>query len=423
VEDHPTGELDHPPYLLGLRLAGRRVVVVGGGTVATRRVPALVAAGAAVEVVSVAVTAALSGMAAAGRIRWTARRYRPGDCAGAWLVHACTDEPDTNAAVAAEAERQHLWCVRADDGRASAAWTPASGQVGAVTVGVHAGGDPRRAARLRDAVVDRLRDGSLAAAAGRGRDRRAGRVALVGGGPGDPELITVRGRRLLGEADVVVADRLGPLPLLDELPAHVRVVDAAKIPRGRQLGQDAINQVLLAEAGAGRFVVRLKGGDPFVFGRGMEELQACVAAGLEVEVVPGVSSATAAPASAWIPLTHRGTAQAFTVVSGHLPPGDPGSTVDWARLAAAGGTLVLMMAVANWPAIAAALVGGGRDPDQPAAAIADGTLPSAAVVAATVGTLERAMAGAGVRPPAVIVVGEVVRLAAGLGRPRAGTAR
>jgi len=156
--------------------------------------------------------------------------------------------------------------------------------------------------------------------------------------------------------------------------------------------------------------VRLKGGDPFVFGRGLEELQACVDAGIEVEVVPGVSSATAAPAAAWIPLTHRGTAQEFTVVSGHLPPGDPGSTVDWPRLGSSGGTLVLMMAVAAWPEIAAALVRHGRDPDQPAAAVQDGTLRSAATVTATIGTLAGAMAAAGVRAPAVIVVGEVVRL-------------
>jgi len=401
---------DPPPYLLGLRLAGRRVVVVGGGRVAARRIPALVAAGAEVEVISPSVTPALEDLVAAGKIRWTRRRYADGDCAGAWLVHACTDDPAANAAVAADADHRHIWCVRADDGRASAAWTPASGQVGPITVAVHAGGDPIRAARLRDAVVGRLRDGSLAAGARRGNEGKAGRVALVGGGPGDPELITVRGRRLLGEADVVVADRLAPLPLLDELPAHVQVVDAAKIPGGRRLGQDAINEIMVSEAKAGRFVVRLKGGDPFVYGRGMEEVRACLEAGIEVEVVPGVTSAVAVPASAWIPVTHRGATQEFTVVSGHLPPGDPQSTIDWPRLGASTGTLVLMMAVATWPQIAETLIRHGRDPDQPAAAIQDGTLRRTAVVAATVGTLAAAMAEAGVRPPTVIVVGDVVRV-------------
>jgi uroporphyrin-III C-methyltransferase / precorrin-2 dehydrogenase / sirohydrochlorin ferrochelatase len=393
-----------PPYLLGLRLAGRRVLVVGGGRVATRRIPALVAAGAAVELVSPLASAALEGLAAAGSIRWHRRGYAPGDCAGAWLVHACTSAPEVNAAVAAEAEERHVWCVRADDGRASAAWTPASGQVGPITVAVHAGGDPRRAARLRDAVLEGLRDGSLAPGARRTGEGRPGRVALVGGGPGDPELVTVRGRRLLGEADVVIADRLAPLSLLDQLPAQVRIVDAAKNPRGRQLDQDEINKVMVDEALAGRFVVRFKGGDPFVYGRGMEEVQACLDAGVEVSVVPGVTSAVAVPASALIPLTHRGATQEFTVVSGHVPPGDPRSTVDWSRLAAGGGTLVLLMAVANWRSIAAALIAGGRAPDEPAAAIQDGTLASALVVSGTVGELavER------VRAPAVIVVGQVV---------------
>ena len=392
-----------PPYLLGLRMAGRRVLVVGGGRVATRRIPALVAAGAAVDLVSPVASAALEGLAGAGTIRWYEREYAAGDCAGAWLVHACTSSPEVNAAVAAEAEAAHVWCVRADDGRVSAAWTPASGQAGPITVAVHAGGDPRRAARLRDAVLEGLRDGSLAPGPPRAGGG-PGRVALVGGGPGDPELVTVRGRRLLGEADVVIADRLAPLSILDQLPAQVRVVDAAKNPRGRQLDQAEINRVMVAEALAGRFVVRLKGGDPFVYGRGMEEVLACLDAGIEVTVVPGVTSAIAVPAAALIPVTHRGATQEFTVVSGHVPPGDPRSTVDWARLAAGGGTLVLLMAVANWPSISAALVAGGRSPAEPAAAIEDGTLASARVVAGTVATL----ADQGVRAPAVIVVGPVV---------------
>lgn len=398
-----------PPYLLGLRLGGRRVVVVGGGRVATRRVPALVVAGAEVELISTSATAVLDNLVAAGRVRWSRRRYAEGDCAGAWLVHACTSDPVANAAIAADAERHHVWCVRADDGQLSAAWTPASGQVGPITVAVHAGGDPRRAASLRDAILDRLREGSLAAGPRRGHEGKAGRVALVGGGPGDPELITVRGRRLLGEADVVVADRLAPLSLLDELPPQVQIVDASKIPGGRQMAQEAINELLVAEAKAGRFVVRFKGGDPFVYGRGLEEVLACLDAGIEVEVVPGISSAIAVPAAAWIPLTHRGLSQEFTVVSGHVGPDHPGSTVDWQRLAGSAGTLVLLMSVATWPAIAEALVRYGRDPDQPAACIQEGTTRSAKMVTGTVSTLAAAMTEAGIHPPAVIVVGDVVR--------------
>src|SRR5262249_18471191 len=156
-----------PPYLLGLRLAGRRVLVVGGGRVATRRIPALVAAGAEVELISPSATAALDDLVAAGKVRWARPPYTQGDCARAWLVPAGPDQRAVSAEVAADAERHHVWCVRADDGRASAAWTPASGRYGPITVAVHAGGDPRRAARLRDAVLDRLHDGSLAARTGR----------------------------------------------------------------------------------------------------------------------------------------------------------------------------------------------------------------------------------------------------------------
>lgn len=149
-------------------------------------------------------------------------------------------------------------------------------------------------------------------------------MALVGGGPGDPGLITVRGRQLLAEADVVLADRLAPRPLLDELPPDVEIIDAAKIPYGRAMTQDEINAALVSNALAGRFVVRLKGGDPFVFGRGAEELLACLRAGLPVTVVPGVTSATAVPAAAGVPVTHRGTAQEFHVVSAHSRPATPG---------------------------------------------------------------------------------------------------
>ena len=157
-------------------------------------------------------------------------------------------------------------------------------------------------------------------------------MALVGGGPGDPELITVRGRRLLARADVVVTDRLGPRDLLDTLGPHVEVIDASKIPYGRAMNQARINELLVAHARAGRFVVRLKGGDPYVFGRGFEEVLACAEAGVPVTVVPGVTSAFAAPAVADVPVSHRGVAHEIVVVSGHVPPGDPRSLVDWAAL-------------------------------------------------------------------------------------------
>ena len=215
---------------------------------------------------------------------------------------------------------------------------------------------------MRDAVVEGLRDGTLAAP--QHRTRTPG-VALVGGGPGDPDLITVRGRRLLAEADVVVADRLGPRDLLDELPPHVEVIDAAKIPYGRAMAQEAINEALIEHARAGKFVVRLKGGDPFVFGRGMEEAQACAEAGIPCTVVPGISSSISVPAAAGIPVTHRGVAHEFTVVCGHVAPDDPRSLVDWAALARLRGTLVLLMAVEQIGAIAAALIAARPGPGHP----------------------------------------------------------
>src|SRR6516162_9436473 len=401
------------PYLLGLRLEGRRVVVVGGGAVASRRVPALLDAGAEVLLVSPKVAASLEDLAAAGKIRWQPRGYRPGDCAGAWLVCACTDDPAVNAAVAAAAEQQRTWYVRADDAGASAAWTPASGQAADVRIGVLSvdpkRGDPRHSAAIRDAVVTGLQSGRLSARHGRGH---RGGVAIIGGGPGDPGLITVRGRQLLAEADVVLTDRLAPRSLLDELPADVEVIDVSKIPYGRAMAQEQINATLIDRARAGRFVARLKGGDPFVFGRGAEEVLACLRAGLPVTVVPGVTSAVGVPTSAWLPVTHRGVAQEFHVVSVHVPPGDDRSTVDWALLGGSPGTLVLLMAVQRIGAVVAELLRHGRSPDTPVSVIADGTMPTQRTINSTLEQVEGMVTREGIRPPAIVVVGDVVGVAA-----------
>jgi uroporphyrin-III C-methyltransferase/precorrin-2 dehydrogenase/sirohydrochlorin ferrochelatase len=409
-----------PPYLLGLRLAGRRVVVVGGGRVAQRRVPALLAAGAHVLLIAPEVTPALEALP----IERLPRPYQRGDCADAWLVQACTDDAKVNAAVAAEAEAERIWCVRADDAEASAAWTPASGVVdeahGSLVVGVLAGGDPRRAAGIRDAVVDGLRDATLEARHSR---RKPSGVALVGGGPGDPGLITVRGRQLLAQADVVVTDRLAPRVLLDELAQDVEVIDAAKIPYGRSVTQERINDLLVEHAAQGKFVVRLKGGDPFVFGRGAEEVLHCVRHGIQVTVVPGVTSAIAAPAAAHVPVSHRGVAQEFHVVSAHAAPGAPESTVDWESLGRSQGTLVLLMAVERMHLIADTLMRYGRSSDTPVAVIQDGTLPDQRTLTATLGSVVEAMTADGVRPPAIVVVGEVVHVAREIDSLRANMGR
>jgi uroporphyrin-III C-methyltransferase/precorrin-2 dehydrogenase/sirohydrochlorin ferrochelatase len=400
-------------YPVGLRLFERRVVVVGGGQVAHRRVAGLLDARAQVSVVSPDVTPAIEALVAPGSLTWIRRRYRPGDLDGAWYAVAATDDPAVNASVAEEAERSRIFCARADDRAASSVWTPAVGRQGDLVVGVHGGGDPQRAVGVRDAVVAGLTDGSIADRASRSpAGGRTGSVVLVGGGPGDPGLITVRGQRAVAQADVVVADHLAPLSLLASLPTDVEVIDASKLPRGRSMGQEEINALLVEHARAGRRVVRLKGGDPFVFGRGMEEFEACVAAGVPVEVVPGVTSAIGVPALAGIPVTHRGMTHEFVVVSGHLPPGHPQSLVDWAAIGRLRGTVVVLMGVDTAPSIAAALVGHGRAPETPVAVIADGSTPTQRTVRTTLAGLARTMTDEGIRPPAVWVVGDVVALTA-----------
>jgi uroporphyrin-III C-methyltransferase / precorrin-2 dehydrogenase / sirohydrochlorin ferrochelatase len=204
---------------------------------------------------------------------------------------------------------------------------------------------------------------------------------------------------------------LAPRELLSELPADVELIDVAKLPRGRSAGQEEINRIIVDRALAGKLVVRFKGGDNFVFGRGYEEVIACREAGVPVTVIPGLTSPVAVPAVAGIPVTHRGVAHEFTVVSGHLPPGDPESLVNWEAVGAMSGTVVLMMAVHNAPAIAKALIAGGRAEATPVAVICDGTMPGERTVLATLATLEAELESEQVKPPAIIVVGGVVAVA------------
>ncbi|MDR7254098.1 uroporphyrin-III C-methyltransferase/precorrin-2 dehydrogenase/sirohydrochlorin ferrochelatase [Nocardioides sp. BE266] len=394
------------PYLAGLVLTGRKVVVVGGGHVAQRRVPSFLGAGAAVTLVSPEVTPALEGLA--GELTLVLRDFTETDLDGAWYVVAATDDPCVNARVVAAAEARHTFCVRADDALGGTAWTPAVGHHGSVTVGVLGNREPRKSAALRDDIVTALRDGHLTASDA--LDRTPG-VVLVGGGPGEPELVTVAARHALASADVVVADRLAPRELLDELGPHVELIDVAKLPRGRSASQDYINEVIVDRARAGKRVVRFKGGDNFVFGRGYEELLACAAADVPVTVVPGLTSAIAVPARVGIPVTHRGVAHEFTVISGHIPPGHPDSLVAWDAVARMRGTVVLLMAVDNAPKIAEALVAGGRPTSTPVGVIVDGTMPTERTVLSTLGSLADDLAAHKVVPPAIIVIGDVVAVA------------
>ncbi|MEU6659375.1 uroporphyrinogen-III C-methyltransferase [Streptomyces sp. NPDC046821] len=400
---------EHPAYPVGLRLTGRRVVVLGGGQVAQRRLPALIAAGADIHLISPTATPSVEAMADTGELTWSRREYADGDLADAWYALIATGDRTANEAASAEAERHRVWCVRSDDADAATAWTPATGRSEGVTVAVlttsAAGRDPRHTAAVRDAIVEGLRDGTLVAPHHR---TRATGVSLVGGGPGDPDLITVRGRRLLAEADVVIADRLGPRDLLDELPPHVEVIDAAKIPYGRYMAQEAINNALIEHAKQGKAVVRLKGGDPYVFGRGMEEAIALEAEGIPYTVVPGISSSISVPGAAGIPVTHRGVAHEFTVVSGHVAPDDERSLVDWPALAKLRGTLVVLMGVDKIGRIAETLIAHGRPAGTPVALIQEGTTAAQRRVDATLETVEEAVRTHEVRPPAVIVIGDVV---------------
>jgi uroporphyrin-III C-methyltransferase/precorrin-2 dehydrogenase/sirohydrochlorin ferrochelatase len=339
----------------------------------------LLDAGAVVTVVSPAVVPALAALAGSGALSWTCRPYAPGDLEAAWYAVAATEDPAVNEVVAEDAERCRIFCTRADDPGASSALP---------------GHTP--------AAAEDLPPG----------DGRTGRVVLVGGGPGDPGLITVRGQQALSRADVVVVDHLAPRSLVAGLRPEVEVVDASKLPRGRAMPQEEINSLLVSHARAGRRVVRLKGGDPFVFGRGMEEVLACAAADVPVEVVPGVTSAVGVPGIAGIPVTHRGLTHEFVVVSGHLPPGDPQSLVDWSAIGRLRGTVVVLMGVETASAIAVALIHHGRQPDTPVAVVTEGTTGRQRTVRTTLADLGKTIREEDVRPPAVWVVGDVVQLAA-----------
>jgi len=235
-------------------------------------------------------------------------------------------------------------------------------------------------------------------------------VVLVGGGPGDPGLITVRGRQALAQADVVVTDRLAPQQLLDELPPDVAVVDASKLPRGRAMSQDIINELIVEQARAGRRVVRLKGGDPFVFGRGGEEAEALAAAGIEFAVVPGVTAGVAAPAYAGIPVTHRDQASAVALVTGHEDPTKEETALDWEALGRFPGTLVIYMGVRRLGDVVTRLLAAGRRADERAAVIERGTYPDQRVVEGDLESIAEVARRANVRAPAVTVVGQVAAM-------------
>jgi uroporphyrin-III C-methyltransferase/precorrin-2 dehydrogenase/sirohydrochlorin ferrochelatase len=390
--------------LLGLDLAGRAVLVAGGGPVASRRATALAADGAVVTVVSPAVCEDLRDAWAAGTLTWVDREVREADVEGMWLVHAATGDPGVDAALCGWATERRVWSVNAGAVDRGTARTPAAVTHSGLAVGVVSTGtaDPARARSVRDALAGALELEPLDLRARR-RTGGPGRVVLVGGGPGAPDLMTIRGRRALSEADVVVTDRLGPTSLLDDLPETVEVVDVGKTPGHHAVTQEEINRIIVEQASRGRTVVRLKGGDPYLFGRGGEEVLACRAHGIPVEVVPGVSSALAAPAAADIPLTHRGVVAGAHVTHGH-------GTLDATAVAGVvdgTATLVVLMGVGLLARHVEQLLDAGADPATPVAVVENGTLPTQRTTRAPLEGIVAAAAAAGVQAPAVIVVGAV----------------
>ena len=397
-------------YPLGLRIAGKRTLVVGGGAVGTRRAIGLLAAEAEVVVISPVISAELAALAQTGQITWLDRGFEAGDTAGAWLVHTATGVAEVDAQITAEAEANHILCVNAAVAEDSTAWVPAVVRHDGLTVASFGGGDPRRSMALRDAIKSLLEAGELTApreravagssSGARNGAQQPGTVALVGGGPGHAGLITARGLELLNNADVVVSDRLGPTQLLDELAPTALVINVGKMPDHHPIPQEEINQILVDQALAGKKVVRLKGGDPYVLGRGGEELKFCAEHGVPVEVVPGVTSAISVPAAVGIPVTHRGVSTGFTVITGHeaLQPIAGGSDH----------TVVILMGVNALKESAAALASGERGADCPVAIIEDGYGENQRVSFGTLGTIAGIAKERKVQSPAIIVVGDVV---------------
>jgi uroporphyrin-III C-methyltransferase/precorrin-2 dehydrogenase/sirohydrochlorin ferrochelatase len=396
-------------YPLGLRLSGRKVLVVGGGAVATRRVRALVAAGAAVTVISPALTDELAQLHHDGRITVLSRTYAAGDVttgalSGALLVHTATGVTTVDAEVTHEADAAGILVVNAADAQLSSAWVPAITSNDDLTVAVFGGADPGRAVAVRDAVAALLEGGQLPTERRRAQSAAtAGSVALVGGGPGPDDLITVRGLKLIQNADVIVADRLGAVGLLADLPEHVEIVHVGKAPTNHPVPQDEINAILAERAQRGLRVVRLKGGDPYVFGRGGEELAYLLERGVAVEVVPGITSAVSVPSRAGIPVTHRGVATSFTVVTGHEPVQDITGAGDH--------TVVILMGIGTLAESAANLASGERGAQCPVAIIEDGYGVRERITISTLGEVAQVAQDLSIAAPAIIIVGNVVRLA------------
>ncbi len=450
------------PIFVDLR--GRPVLVVGGGQVAERKVEALLGAGAQVRVGSPALTPGLRRQLATGRIAHLRGTFVEEWLDDAWLVIAATDDAAVNRSVASAAAARRLLVNVVDDVALSGFHVPAVVQRGPVQVAISSGGAaPMLARHLREKLETLLDDslGALASLLARRRDairlrfpvlqaRRqffdrllsgplqrqlrhgqyslaeaafdtalnqsvatpSGSVALVGAGPGDPGLLTLSALRVLNEADVILHDRLVAPEVIALARRDAMRIDVGKQAGGRQMSQSQIQALMLEHARDGKRVVRLKGGDPFVFGRGGEELEFLRANGIDYEVVPGMTAAIACAAYAGVPLTHREHAQSLRFVTAHCK--DSLDTLDWQSLAAARQTLAVYMGVSGLASLRSRLLANGRDPATPFALIENGSRPQQRVIVGTLATLCDRAATHAVQSPALLIFGEVAALAESL---------
>ena len=417
------------PIFVDLR--GVPVTVVGAGTVAERKVSALLEAGARVTVVAPEVSPVFEAWAAAGRVALRRRPYQRGDLRGARLAYAATGDREVNRVVRAEALDEGVWLNAVDQPELCDFISPAVVRRGDLSVAISTNGRaPGLSRRIREELEGHFPEdyGSVVEEAAGARDRLraavgetsrelpaaggrlpAGRVFLVGAGPGDIDLITVKGLRALQAADVVVYDALVDKKILERCRPDARLEYVGKRDRHHTLPQEAINALLVSEARAGRLVVRLKGGDPFIFGRGGEEAEALAEAGVPFEVVPGVSAGVGVPASAGIPLTHREFTSELVFVTGH-ECGNGRQPVEWKRYADSSASIVIFMGLHSLPAVARQLLEHGRDPECPVAVIENGTTAAERTIVAPLSRVAEEAAAAGIQPPALVIVGEVVRL-------------
>ena len=449
--------MDYFPIFL--RLANEPVLVVGGGTVAERKIDLLLRTSAQVRVIAPELVPGLAERAAAGEIAHVATEFSPEHLDGVRLAIAATDKHAINAWVARQAERRNIPVNVVDDRELSRFIMPAIVDRSPVIVAVGSSGDapvltrrlrerlesflPQRlgvlaklAGKLRPTIKARIEsparrrkfwedffDGTLAADVLAGRsvdveeiastlrigDQDSGEVVLVGAGPGDPGLLTLRALRALQNADVILYDRLVSAEILDLARRDAERVNVGKTAGGEQVSQEEINTLLVQLAQQGKRVCRLKGGDPFIFGRGGEELEALAAAGVRFEVVPGVTAAAGCAAYAGIPLTHRDHAQSLVFVTGHTKD-EAGDTVDWDHLARPAQTVVFYMGLGHLERIISRLRAHGAPESRSAAIIEQGTRAEQRVVTGTLADLAQKVRHAGIQSPALLIVGEVTRL-------------